>query len=323
MTALMVLSLAATVLGGDAGDGEQCATDTDCADGFECVCGLSGIPGLNVSNTANAAHSSVGAGAVVGTTVAMMMNERTSFTNIALGASIGAAMAAVTGADASEFCACAAVSAQDNSNGADIVVALDKAGSNFTDDKRAYLSITTSLDVDLTTLDAAEFEGLKNALVHVASTTGGFDASAVARIDFYQGGVLITSVLNNRNRREFDPIEARVILKQGAEVNLTAVTTNLKNAGDAGTLSVNATIGGVMVTAEVTAKVVAIESPKPAPTPAPTPEPTPAPTAAPTAAPTPAPTAAPTPAPTPEPCTQCCTQCGGLPVEDQSACIAQ
>lgn len=104
---LMALSLTAGVFADDTEVEipEACTTDADCATGESCICIDDGILDFN---SATSTRSSMSTGAIVGGTVAMMLNDQTSVSSIAFGAVCGAAMAGVSGADAAQTCGCIA-----------------------------------------------------------------------------------------------------------------------------------------------------------------------------------------------------------------------
>ena len=101
---LMALSLTAGVFA----EVETCTEDADCAAGESCICVDDGIVTIVDLNSATSTRSSMSTGAIVGGTVAMMLNDQTSVSSIAFGAVCGAAMAGVSGADAAQTCSCIA-----------------------------------------------------------------------------------------------------------------------------------------------------------------------------------------------------------------------
>lgn len=101
---LMALSLTAGVFA-EVEIPETCTEDADCAAGESCICIDDGILDFN---SATSTRSSMSTGAIVGGTVAMMLNDQTSVSSIAFGAVCGAAMAGVSGADAAQTCGCVA-----------------------------------------------------------------------------------------------------------------------------------------------------------------------------------------------------------------------
>ena len=84
---------------------KTCTEDADCDAGESCICIDDGILDFN---SATSTRSSMSTGAIVGGTVAMMLNDQTSVSSIAFGAVCGAAMAGVSGADAAQTCGCIA-----------------------------------------------------------------------------------------------------------------------------------------------------------------------------------------------------------------------
>ena len=100
---LMALSLTAGVYAEV--EIQTCTEDADCDAGESCICIDDGILDFN---SATSTRSSMSTGAIVGGTVAMMLNDQTSVSSIAFGAVCGAAMAGVSGADAAQTCGCIA-----------------------------------------------------------------------------------------------------------------------------------------------------------------------------------------------------------------------
>jgi len=111
------------------------------------------------------------------------------------------------------------------------------------------ITLTVPLDIDLTSLTAAELADVKNKLLAAAAKAGGFDVGDVERIELVQDGKVVGSA--RRGRAANSPITARVIFKDSAVVDFDAVVASVNSAIEAGTVSVSVVVGGETVTAAV------------------------------------------------------------------------
>ena len=116
--------------------------------------------------------------------------------------------------------------------------------------KPATLSFEVDLgDIDLSTATATELAAAKKDAIAVAQKAGKFNSDDVSKVVFTQNGVEIDST---RRRRANGPITITIVFKADADVNMDAVLTSLNAAIAAGSVSLEVTIDGEVVTGAVT-----------------------------------------------------------------------
>jgi hypothetical protein len=133
-----------------------------------------------------------------------------------------------------------------------------KALLETVDDQAAYtqpasLTMIVPLDIDLESLNATELSVVKDTLLTLATSAGGFNRSDVERIELIQDGKMM-----GRHRRVNGPITVRLVFKESAVVDVNAAIATMNTEIEQAAVTVKVVVKAESFEANVTEMVTGV-----------------------------------------------------------------